>query len=523
MTEISAIQRGEAGTVRARSSRSRKHSAIFILLLFAAVPADSAQIPQRPHDQMQAAYVLASQHKYREAAAAIRGEPPPADRSLRIRYFRLLGAIHSGLGERTQAADAMEKALALAPEDEALAHATALAEADAGRWSAYIRRAAPAFAKRPDPADGLLLLQARLALHAPYASTLAKLDLLNMSEDERLQVRSRAGELLASAEKHHDAALEFEKALAISTTDNETLLYNAAVEEFAIGDGNKALDHLQRARQQRDSAEIEDLAADIEERNGDPAAALQSHEAAISLAPDDETYRLSLGAALLRYRDYAKATEVFESASQAFPHSSRIYAGLGMADYLSEKYDASATALLRATELEVGSEHALGYLGATQMDTDGEPRPEVLDTVCGRADSHPKDPVPLTWCGALQFRQSYLSGNLITARAAIQRLQQALVLAPNDAVATCVLGRAFLLVGSFAEARHRLETCVHLRPDSSQDHYALSRVYSALGMKQAAAAEAMQTAKLSDDQRKDALARQFAADVLPAARGGQRK
>lgn len=109
----------------------------------------------------------------------------------------------------------------------------------------------------------------------------------------------------------------------------------------------------------------------------------------------------------------------------------------------SSNYDESATALLRAAELEVRSEHALNYLGATQMDTDSEPLPKAIEAVCSRADSHPEELVPATWCGALLFRKGDLSGGQKSSDIAIARLQHAIALAPRDPVANCVLGRAY--------------------------------------------------------------------------------
>jgi tetratricopeptide (TPR) repeat protein len=405
--------------------------------------------------------------------------------------------------------------LALAPHDDQLIYATALAEADAGLWNSCIRHVAPLFEKAGSPIEGLLLLRAQLAVHAEYAPTLTKLHSRTLTSGERAELSIRAGELLASAEKHREAVRQFEEALSISGGNDETLLYNLAVEEYATGKYHKALDHLQQTREQHDSAEIEDLAADIEEQSGNTAASLRSHQKAIFLAPNDERYRLSLGAALLNYRNYAEAAQVFEKASETFPESSLVYAGLGMAYYLGERYDESATALLRAAQFEVGSEHALNYLGATQMDTDSEPLPKAIEAVCSRADSHPEDLVPVTWCGALLFRRGYLSGDQKSSDVALARLQHAIALAPRDPVANCVLGRAYAWTEKLPEARRRLELCVRLRPDSAQDHYSLSRVYSELGLKKAASIEAEQTATLdSRSQRKDMLAREFTAEVL---------
>jgi predicted Zn-dependent protease len=86
---------------------------------------------------------------------------------------------------------------------------------------------------------------------------------------------------------------------------------------------------------------------------------------------------------------------------------------------------------------------------------------------------------------------------------AIGRLRFATTLASNDPVANCSLGRALVLTEQPAEARHWLETCVRLRPESAEDHYRLSRVYQELNLKVAAAEQISLATKLSNLQNED--------------------
>src|SRR5208282_5821077 len=99
----------------------------------------------------------------------------------------------------------------------------------------------------------------------------------------------------------------FQEALKLAGGDDETLLYNLAVEQYGAGQLDQAFATLAPLRAQKDSAEVEDLAGDIEEQKGDRLAAVRSHQTAIALAPQEERYRLSLGAELLEYRAYEPA------------------------------------------------------------------------------------------------------------------------------------------------------------------------------------------------------------------------
>jgi Flp pilus assembly protein TadD len=358
------------------------------------------------------------------------------------------------------------------------------------------------------------LLRAQLAANVEFRSTLRKLRDLHLPDNETLQLRVHSAELLATASKHREAVEEFEDAVKMSGRD-ENLVYDLAIEQYSSGEYLSALATVQTLKQQHDSAEIEDLAADIEEQTGNTQEALRDHENAVANAPNDERYRLSLGTALLKYREYTKAAEVFRKAADLFPESARVYAGSGMADYLQEEYDDSVSAFLRADQLEAGAGRVLNYLGATQADSPAGPSSTAIIAVCSRADSHRADSAAFTWCGVLRFRKAYIAGDRVAAREINSELRKAATLDPADPVATCWLGRALAWTEQLADARRWLEACVRLRPEIAEDHYQLSRVYVAMGLKQLAARQAALTTKLNAErQQNDALADRFAREML---------
>ena len=214
------------------------------------------------------ALVLAMEHKYAEAKTQIRMVPPPAETNARIRYFRLVASISSGMGDSHAAAHAMEEALRVLPANEDLQLLTSVTEAEAGEWQACIRNVAPLYAKHPASTSGLLLLRAQLASQADFLPTLQSLRTLDLPENQMLELRARSGELLAAAEKDGEAAEEFRQALRIAGGQDETLLYNLAVEQYRIQQFDEALGTLTSLRAQKDSAELEGLSGDIEEQKG---------------------------------------------------------------------------------------------------------------------------------------------------------------------------------------------------------------------------------------------------------------
>lgn len=461
------------------------------------------------------ALVLARERKYAEAQAHLRLVSPPTNSDERIRYFRLAASIRSGLGDSQGAAHFMEKALQAAPADEELQLITGLTEADAGEWKSCIKNIAPLYRSNPTPDSGLLLLRAQLATHEEFTLTLQSIRELDLPRAKKLELRIRCAQMLAEAEQHSEAIEVIEEALITEGGTDDFLRYSLAVEQYNAAKFDEALATLNSLPTKNTSAEIEDLLGDLEEQKGDIPAAIHSHEKAVELAPQEERYRLSLGAQLLKFQNYAAAVSVFQQAAELFPNSARIFVGLGMAYYFLEKYDNSVSAFLQADKLDSQSGRAIRYLGATQLESADGPTPAAIGAVCGSPGSEREQSLMATWCSALLFRKAYLGGNKAAVSDIIQKLRVANSFAPDDPVASCSLGQAFQWTEQLADARHWLEICVRLRPNSAEDHYRLSRVYRELGLTKAAAEQAQLTDRSNEEKALQSdMAKQFAQEVL---------
>jgi tetratricopeptide (TPR) repeat protein len=108
---------------------------IFLILLSMGALAQSA---------LEQAVTLAREKRYAEARRMLDGVAQPENVKQRVAFHRLKAAIASGLGEAPGAADEMESALKLAPEEQSLLLATAVAELQAGRLDPALQHAAGA-------------------------------------------------------------------------------------------------------------------------------------------------------------------------------------------------------------------------------------------------------------------------------------------------------------------------------------------------------------------------------------------
>ena len=310
---------------------------------------------------------------------------------------------------------------------------------------------------------------------------------------------------------HAAAAAEMEKAFELAPSD-PNLALAAAVAELRAGKFDAALSSAQKAQSMQDSAAIENLIGDIQEQRSDSLAAVHAYQAAVTLAPANEEYRLALGVELLRHHTFEPAILVLEQGTQQFSSSLRMSVALALGYFLVNR-DADATkTLLAATRLPSGREFVLDYLGDLLIEQGDTPDQNLTAQVCGDADAHPDSSMAQAVCGGLLIRiESDRGGGQYNEP--LTRLLKAVRIAPSNATARCQLAKALELNKQFQEARPEMEECVRLRPDSTEWHYRLSRIYIRLGLPELAKeqerlrAEADQKLAAQSQQRYATLAR----------------
>jgi Flp pilus assembly protein TadD len=271
------------------------------------------------------------------------------------------------------------------------------------------------------------------------------------------------------------SAKEMEAALELAPED-PNLLHATGVAEAQAGLLDPALAHLEQARQSKDSAPLENLIGDIQEKLGNNVAAVKSYQAAVQLAPSEEEYRFALGLELLRHQTFDPAILVFEQGVKDFPRSTRMRMALAVAYFLVEREADASQTLIVALRLDPDSALAAGYLGEMQLSQTASPDPAAVQELCRFADAHPKSGHAQAICGGLLLRQGP------QAEPALSRLRTAVRLAPDEPIARCNLGKALEQGHNWAGARTQMEQCARLQPDSPEAHYRLARIYRNLGL-----------------------------------------
>jgi tetratricopeptide (TPR) repeat protein len=479
--------------VRITKSKPRWCSLVLACLAL-LIPSPLAKSSARaPQDEGGTCSVLS------EADAALQsGNPDAAIRALRAWLRRhagdtrarlLLGKAYEASGDLRSAETQFQIVLKTAPQSlQALAALGTLYEGlgEPGKAEPLLARAATLSNNSEAARLAWAVVLAKLHRYRKAAEALQGTRLPERPSEQIAYFRLKASVELGNG-NGKAAARDMESALARAPQDMNLQLGTAvaetelAVAEFRAGRLDAALANATRGQSLHESAPLDNLIGDIQERRGASLDAVHSYQRAVSLEPEREQYWLDLAFELLRHETYNPALIVLQQAARRFPSSVRIQIAAGVTEYLLEDYPAAVHSLLSASQVHPASGTVIDYLGETLLRQPTTPEADAVKAVCRYADLHPGRAEELAYCGALMARVEHDRGGVRPSPDALRRLRVAAQLAPANALAQCELGENLEWAGEWAESRAQMEACVRLEPGSAEAHYRLARIYAHLG------------------------------------------
>src|SRR6202049_3530174 len=168
-------------------------------------------------------------------------------------------------------------------------------------------------------------------------------------EPQNYDANHNLGELYVRAGKVPAATPYLEQAQRINPAayDNGYDLAIAYIVSNRLPDARQLLQTLLK---QKDSAELHNLLAEVEEKDGKFVAAANEYELAAHLDPSEGNL-FDWGSELLLHRTLDPAITIFEKAAERYPNSPRMAIGLGIAYYSRGNYDNAVKSLLHAADL----------------------------------------------------------------------------------------------------------------------------------------------------------------------------
>jgi tetratricopeptide (TPR) repeat protein len=255
--------------------------------------------------------------------------------------------------------------------------------------------------------------------------------------------------------------------------------YDLALAYQETGDYSQSRDHVQKLLARQDDAGLHHLLGDLDEKMGDPLAAVHEYEQAVRLDPSEQNY-FEWGSELLLHRAVWQAAEVFKNGAKAYPESARMLTALGTALFAGALYDRAADSLCRASDLNPADPEPYVFMGRIEMAAP-KPLPCIAPRLARFVQQQPENSLAnYLYAMAIwkQQQEPMEHGALLHVETL---LSKAVAIDPK-------YGDAYLQLGILSYSQHNVEKAIDfytkaiaVDPQLGEAHYRLGVAYDRAG------------------------------------------
>ena len=330
-------------------------------------------------------------------------------------------------------------------------------------------------------------------------------------EPENFDANHNLGEVYVRAGKIAEATPFLEKAQRIdpSSYDNG---YDLSLAYLLTGHTKDARELIHALLQQKSTAELHNLLAEVEEKDGNFVTAANEFEIAAHMDPS-ESNLFDWASELLVHRTLEPSIEIFRQATQRYPQSSRLAIGLGMALYSLGKYDDAVASLLHAADLSPADPRIYPFLSRAYDSSPGQ-ADEVIKRFRRFADLEPRNGRALYYYAMSLWKGKRAQDPSLDLHQIESLLTKSIELDPTLADAQLQLGNLYSDQSKYADAIPHYKRALELNTDLADAHYRLGQAYVRTGEKDRAQQELqvyqqLRAQHLADLDKQRAEVRQF--------------
>ena len=274
----------------------------------------------------------------------------------------------------------------------------------------------------------------------------------------------------------------------------------------------------------KNTAELHNLLAQVEEKDGNFVAAVNEFETAAHLDPSESNI-FDWASELLVHRTLEPAIEVFRQGTERYEGSSRMAIGLGMACYSLGKYDDAVKSLLRAADLDPSDPRLYPFLSRA-FDSSPTQANEVIERFRRFTELQPTNGRAFYYYAVSLWKSKRAEDTNLDVTQIASLLKRSIALEPDLAEAHVQLGNLYADQKKYAESVPEYLRARELDPDLADVHYRLAQAYvrtdeKDLAQKEFKIYQQLREQHLSDLDKQRAEIRQFVfsekrgADVKP--------
>jgi tetratricopeptide (TPR) repeat protein len=263
--------------------------------------------------------------------------------------------------------------------------------------------------------------------------------------------------------------------------------YDLAQADFLLGRYDKARLLIAQLVKARNTGELHNLLAQVEEKDGKFVAAENEFEAAAHLDPSEDNL-FDWASELLLHRTYEPAIEIFKGASSRYPKSARLMIGLGMAQDLAGKYEDAVKALLAAADLDPLDARCYLFLSKAYDNSPAQAE-DVIQRFRRYAELQPDNAAAQYYYAMSLWKGKRLEDASVDFQAVEALLRKAISLDDKLVEAHVEMGNLYADQHAYARSIPEYQRALELDANLPDAHYRLGQDYVHTGDKQRAQVE----------------------------------
>jgi len=422
----------------------------FAVLICAALTAAGDDQNQKLDRQFQSAVAQYNAGHFAEAALQLENLLPSAPKSFEV--HELLGLVYAAQSQDTKALEHLEIAVRLKPDSAAARTNLATSLSHAGKAE-------------------LAGEQFRKALEL---------------EPHDYDANHNLGEFYIQNGKIADATPLLEQAQRINSSSYDNG-YDLALAYFLTGQLAKARRLVQSLLEQKNTAELHNLLAQIGEKDGKYLAAAKEFEIAAHMDPSEQNL-FDWGSEFLLHRTYEPAITVFQQGTQRYPDSPRLLVGLGMALYARGKYDEAVRALLTAADLDPSDARCYLFLSKA-YDSSPNQAEDVIQRFRRYTELQPGNALAQYYYAISLWKGKRTEDSSLDLQTIESLLKKSITLDEKLPEAHVQLGNLYADQHEYEKSIPEYLRALELNPNLPDAHYRLGQDYVHVGQKDQAQKE----------------------------------
>jgi tetratricopeptide (TPR) repeat protein len=255
--------------------------------------------------------------------------------------------------------------------------------------------------------------------------------------------------------------------------------YDLALAFKEVGAFSQAREVVQKLLTHKNTADLHSLAGELDEKLGDPLAAVQEEERAVRLDPSEQNY-FAWGSELLLHRAVWQAVEVLRDGEKTYPKSSRMLTALGTALFAGALYDEAALRLCDASDLNPANPEPYIFMGKIEMAAPTA-LPCVEQKLARLVQQQPENPLANYLYAMAVWKRQERTADQRDLQQVETLLTKAVTVDPNCVDAYLQLGILYSSQRNYEKAIGFYSKAIEVNPQLGEAHYRLGVAYDRTG------------------------------------------